>query len=99
MNVFTPSQREAHILNTTQLIEGIQTVEEIENGYQFKFPNQTELIFKLADFISKERLCCPFLKFTLLMNSYPEPFSLSLTGPVGTQEFLREEFSGAFHES
>jgi hypothetical protein len=98
MGAFTPSQREAHILNTTQLMQTIQSIQEIENGYQFTFPNETDAIVKLFEFISNERLCCPFLKFMLTVNSNNDPISLSLTGPTGTQEFLRAEFSGAFDE-
>jgi hypothetical protein len=96
MGVFTPSQREAHIQNTTELIQAVQSVQEVENGYEFRFPNETELISKIAEFISNERLCCPFLEFTLNIFSNNEPVSLSLTGPSGTQEFLRAEFEGVF---
>jgi hypothetical protein len=95
MGVFTPAQREAHILTTTQLIQAVQSVQEVENGYELSFPNKTEFISKIADFISNERLCCPFLKFTLKVVSNSEPIFLSLTGPIGTQEFLRTEFNGA----
>lgn len=96
MGVFTPSQRDSHIQSTTQLIQAIQGIQETENGYQFLFPNDAVFISKIAGFISNERLCCPFLKFTLIVNSIGEPISLSLVGPLGTQEFLRAEFNGAF---
>ncbi|SRR6266498_861683 len=96
MNVFTSAQREAHIQITTELIQAVQSVQEMENGYEFTFPNETEFISKIAEFILNERLCCPFLKFTLNVFSNNEPVSLSLTGPIGTQEFLRAEFDGVF---
>ena len=96
MGVFTPAQREAHILGTTELVQRVENFRAVENGYQFSFPNETDLISKIAEFIANERLCCPFLKFTLNVNSSDEPISLSLSGPTGTQEFLRAEFSGAF---
>ena len=96
MNVFTSAQREAHILNTMQLAQAFQSVQEVENGYEFTFPNESEFISKIGEFISNERLCCPFLEFTLNVFSDVEPISLSLSGPVGTQEFLRAEFSGVF---
>jgi hypothetical protein len=96
MDVFTPAQRESHILNTIQLAQAIQSVQEVENGYEFTFPNESEFISKIGEFISNERLCCPFLEFTLNVFSDVEPISLSLSGPVGTQEFLRAEFSGVF---
>lgn len=95
MDVFTPEQREAHIKTTMELIPGVQRVQEIENGYEFQFPSKTEFISRIAEFISNERLCCPFLEFKLNIRSNDEPVFLSLTGPVGTQEFLRAEFGGA----
>lgn len=95
MSVFTPSQRESHILNTAQLVQAVQQVQEVEDGYAFIFPNETELIVHIAEFVSKERLCCPFLEFTLKIISNSDPISLSLSGPAGTQEFLRAEFQGA----
>ena len=96
MGVFTPIQRQDHIQVTTQLIQAVQSVREVENGYEFLFPNETEFISKIAEFISNEQLCCPFLQFTLHVDSSSKPVSLALTGPVGTQEFLRAEFDGAF---
>lgn len=95
MGVFTPEQREAHIRTTTELIQGVQRIREVENGYEFQFPNETGFISRIAEFISNERLCCPFLEFNLNIRSNDVPVFLSLTGPIGTQEFLRAEFGGA----
>ena len=95
MGVFTPAQRESHIRTTTELIQIVHGVQEVENGYEFAFPNESELITKIAEFISNERLCCPFLNFSLNVFSISEPVYLSLTGPLGSQEFLRAEFEGA----
>jgi hypothetical protein len=96
MDVFTAAQRESHIQTTLELVQALEAVQEVENGYEFRFPNESELILKIAEFISNERLCCPFLKFSFNVGSENEPVSLSLTGPSGTQEFLRLEFDGAF---
>jgi len=95
MGVFTPVQRESHLQTTMELIQAVQSVQEVENGYEFMFPNESGSISKISEFISNERLCCPFLKFTLNIISTSEPISLSFTGPAGTQEFLRAEFDGA----
>jgi hypothetical protein len=95
MGVFAPTKREDHIRTTTGLIQAVQSFQGVENGYELRFPNETEFISKISEFISNERLCCPFLAFTLNVISNSEPISLSLTGPIGTQEFLRAEFNGA----
>ncbi len=96
LNVFTPTEREAHIQSTTQLYQSVQSIHEVQSGYEFVFPNQSEIITGLGKFISNERLCCPFLEFTLKITSSNAPISLLLTGPEGTQEFLRAEFTEAF---
>ena len=95
MSIFSPAERESHLQTTNELVQAVQGVKEVENGYEFSFPNEVGLISKIAEFISNERLCCPFLKFTLTILPNGGPISLSLTGPVGTQEFLRAEFEGA----
>ena len=96
MSVFTPVERELHIQTTKELFKSLQNIHEAENGYEFRFPNTTEIITSMAEFISRERLCCPFLEFTLKVALGTEPITLLLTGPEGTQEFLRLEFSEAF---
>jgi hypothetical protein len=74
----------------------VQDIQDVENGYEFIFASESNILIKLAKFISKERLCCPFLEFTLKTVPNYETISLTLTGPEGTQEFLREEFSESF---
>ena len=98
MNVFTPAERGSHIQTTTRLFQTVQSIHEAQNGYEFIFsgPAGSENISALAEFISNERRCCPFLEFTLRISPNDKPISLLLTGPDGTQEFLREEFSEAF---
>jgi hypothetical protein len=97
MDVFTQEERESHIQTTTRLFQSVQDINEVENGYEFIFPNHgSESITGFAEFISNERRCCPFLEFTLKIPSNDKPISLLLTGPEGTQEFLREEFSEVF---
>ena len=96
MNVFTPLERESHIQTATQLFQSVQQIHEIEQGYEFIFPGESTTLIKLAEFISKERLCCPFLEFNIQLTPNYGTTSLLLTGPEGTQDFLREEFSEAF---
>ena len=96
MGVFSPAQREAHVLTTTQLFKSVQSVQEADNGYEFTFPNESDLIVRIGEFVANERLCCPFLTFNLNVSPDTQPVSLTLTGPVGTREFLQAELDGAF---
>ena len=97
MDVFTPDEREGHIQTKTLLFQTVQGIHEAQNGYEFIFLNHgSESIAAFAEFISNERRCCPFLEFTLKIPSKDQSISLLLTGPEGTQGFLREEFSEIF---
>jgi hypothetical protein len=96
MNVFTPAEREQHIQTTRELFAEVQNIRDVEHGYEFSLPNGTNSILKLAEFILNERKCCPFLVFTLKIPPENNTIALTLTGPEGTPEFLREEFSEAF---
>ena len=93
MNAFTPVERELHIQTTKELFRSLQAIRNAENGYEFRFPNSSELIVNMAEFISRERLCCPFLEFTLKVLPGNGPLTLLLTGPEGTQGFLYAEFA------
>ena len=96
MSVFTPAERELHIQTTKDLFQSLQNLHKAENGYEFRFPNTSEIIVDMAEFISRERLCCPFLEFILKVSPGNEYITLLLTGPEDTQEFLRAEFSEVF---
>jgi len=95
MNVFTTAQREQHVQSTRRLFQSVQSVQSAENGFEFHLPNGSNLI-QIGEFIANERLCCPFLQFVLTIEPDPKQVSLLLTGPQGTQEFLRAELSEVF---
>jgi hypothetical protein len=71
-----------------QLHEFIQEVREVTNGYAFRFPADEAVLLLLAEFISLESRCCPFLDFTLGVESRQGAAWLTLTGPEGVKEFL-----------
>ena len=96
INVFTPSERERHVQATRELLSAVRGIHETNDGFEFKFTNGTGSITQVAEFIANERLCCPFLEFTLKIGPAEQLISLTLTGPEGTQEFLRAEFNEVF---
>ena len=96
LDVCTPAEHENHFQAAAKLYKSIQDIQETENGYKFRFPNTSESIMRLAEFISNERVCCPFLEFTLNVAPNDAPISLLLSGPDGTKKFLQEELHEAF---
>jgi hypothetical protein len=68
-------------------------IERLTDGLAFTFPAEAARALELAEFMSLERLCCPFLRLTLEFAPDGGPLRLSLAGPPGTEEFLRHELA------
>ena len=93
MSVLSPEKREMHISTSRELFSGLEEIQGLSNGYKFRL-NMSNAIVKAADFISLEKLCCPFLNFSLEVEAENGPVWLGLTGREGVKAFVREEISG-----
>ncbi len=78
------------------VFKGCQHIDELPDGYGFRFPGDAEWALRLAEFITFERKCCPFFRFELLFEPGQEPVWLRLTGQPGTKEFILAELGEAF---
>lgn len=91
MTAIAPGQQERHQINNQQLFAMVQERQELPGGYAFRFLPESELIGKIAQFISLERLCCPFFTFTVVIEPDGGPLWLKLTGRNGVKQFLLAE--------
>lgn len=66
-------------------------IDELEAGYVIRFPMEDSLFLNLAELITYERLCCPFLQFDLELKPNAEEVSLRFTGGEGVKEYLISE--------
>jgi hypothetical protein len=83
-------EREAHFARLQRLFgETAQERRDVPGGYAFRFDAAS--FDDIARFVQWERLCCPFLTFSLDGSSEAGPLWLRLTGPDGTREFLDAE--------
>jgi hypothetical protein len=67
---------------------------EVHDGYVFELNGKVIGLLEVAEWISLERLCCPFLTFTLSVSGNQVNYILKLTGPDGVKELLKAEFPG-----
>lgn len=65
---------------------------EVDRGLRFNFSLSRITLKELAAIIELERDCCPFLNFSLTLNSGENTAVLDLTGPAGTREIIRSLF-------
>jgi hypothetical protein len=88
-------QRERWMIVGTRLYAAVQEVQEMQDGYAFRLPADTEMLLLAAEDLAMERLCCPFLRFTLAIEPNGGPFWLRFTGGEGVKEFLRMSFESS----
>lgn len=84
--------RERWVEVGTQLYAAVQEIEELPDGYAFRLPSSPEMLPLVAEDLNYERLCCPFIHFTLDIEPHGAPFWLRFTGGEGVKEFLRISF-------
>ena len=63
---------------------------ELPDGYSFSLDSAKITLPEVSEWITLERLCCPFLMFQLEVPG--EALRLTMRGPDGAKALLREEF-------
>jgi len=83
-----PTEREAHGELSQSIFspEVILETKELPNGYAFRLPLETPMLYKAAEFVANERLCCPFFTFSLVIG---EQFWLELTGTPEVKQLIK----------
>lgn len=94
-SALTDEQQARWMIVGKQMYQAIREVRELPDGYSFRLPNDSDMLLIIAEDLSFERLCCPFLRFTLEIEPGHGPFWLSFTGGEGAKEFLRISFESA----
>lgn len=89
MNAIAPEDRADHQRVTRRIVAAATEIRESEHGIAFHLP--ADDYEAAARFVARERLCCPFLRFTVTVTPGRGPLWLSVDGPAGAGEFLRAE--------
>lgn len=90
-------QRQRYAALFRQLGEARQEIRELPDGYAFRYPADAPMIQAVAEFVTYERLCCPFFAFTMEVESEGGALWLRLTGREGVKEFIRSEMNPGAH--
>lgn len=91
MQAIRPEERMQHASTTREVFRSVLAIRETEDGYTFLLPDDALILRIVGEFISRERLCCPFFIFTLTVNPERSEVILSLSGPEGIKPFIRAE--------
>jgi hypothetical protein len=74
------------------LVAEASSIEPLPDGYALTFAATDERITTLAEFVSAERLCCPFFRFAIELPPGGETVTLSLRGADGVKSFVEQQF-------
>jgi hypothetical protein len=71
-----------------QLLQRSSGRESLPDGLRLRFAPSRDTLSKITEAVEAERHCCRFLRFTLTVEPDEGQFTLDLTGPEGTREFV-----------
>lgn len=95
MTAMSPEQRARHRVLSQQLRGAVREIKELSDGYAARFSMEPSLMILIAEFITLERLCCPFFTLGLEAERDLGPLWLKVTGREGIKPFIRAEFGFA----
>ena len=91
MNALSPEQRAHHLATIRSVFGAVRAMSELPTGYEFDFGYSSDSLHALADFVSHEKLCCPFFSFSVHVEPAADALSLRLSGPAGVKPFILAE--------
>ena len=87
----TAEQQERQRSLHRQLRADVKEVRELEDGYVFGYSTDGAVLLAVAEFVSNERLCCPFFEFRLTAERDRGPVWLRITGEGEAKGVLEAE--------
>jgi hypothetical protein len=91
MSALDAEGRKRHKVISERMRAAVKEAQDLPDGYAFRFPAEQDTILLVSEFIARERLCCPFLKFELIAEQNDGPLWLHIRGREGVKQFIKAE--------
>src|SRR3981081_1891449 len=88
MTAIAPEQRGAHLATIKKLFGAVESHRELPNGYTFRLPDKPDVLLTAEEFLSLDRLGCPFFGFGIEVEREGGAVWLSVTGREGVKPFI-----------
>jgi len=75
-----------------ELFPGMLAIEELPDGYGYKFPADEERTAKVMAVVAAERQCCPFFTFEVVFEPHERGLWLRFRGSQAIKAFVRDDF-------
>jgi hypothetical protein len=91
VQAFNQEQRAQHAALLGQIRLEAEALEELPDGFAFRFKASELWALRLAEFAALERLCCPFLTLEVVFEAADGGLRLRMGGEEGVKAFLVHE--------
>ena len=92
LTAMSAAEREHHKELSAELHAAVKEIRELPNGYGFRLSGERRSLAILSEWVSLERLCCPFFTFQIEAGSEAQPIWLRMNGREGVKQFMQSEF-------
>jgi hypothetical protein len=79
-----------------ELFPGVEAVEELTDGYAYRFPGDDAWTANVLAFVAAERRCCPFFTFEVVFTPHDGPLWLRLRGSDAIKAFVRDNLHATY---
>jgi len=83
-------EREVWMAKGVEFYAAVVECRELSDGYALRL--EPHHLILTAEYVSRDRLCCAFLAWEIIVEPASRALWLNLRGPEGTRRFLRHAF-------
>ena len=94
LGVFDAAERRRYESLRERLGERRLGIHEAPDGIAVVYPGEAQIFRDVAEWITLERRCCPFLSFRLEFDAEPPSVRLHLVGGDDVKRFLMSQLTG-----
>jgi hypothetical protein len=87
MGAIAADERMAHATKAETIFHAALEIKELSVGYAFRLPLEDTMLIQAAEWMAKERLCCSFFSFRLLLS---ESLWLEIAGTEDVKAYIGE---------
>lgn len=92
LDVFTDAERSREGELLQEHLSSVLEVRELDDGYAFRYAADPAFFARMAELVTLEHRCCPFLNFNLKWAGTEESPWLHVTGSPAAKSFLWDAF-------
>jgi hypothetical protein len=92
LDALSPDERRRQQALRQDLEAVIESVREAPDGYVFAYRADADVFRRVAEWLTLERRCCPFIDFELGWRAHSRSATLRMSGEPDVKRFIADTF-------